>query len=54
MAWFLNKDTRVAWEVTDADHLKRCKSDPTYEEIDEPKTETTKKKRRSAPEQAGE
>ncbi|MEW9595769.1 hypothetical protein U9R71_20370 [Bacillus toyonensis] len=54
MAWFLNKDTGITWEVTDADQLNRCKKDPTYEEVDEPKTEIVKKKRRVAPTQVGE
>ncbi|MCU5085425.1 hypothetical protein OCA23_19005 [Bacillus cereus] len=45
MPWFLNTQTNVKWEVTDADHVKRCKNDPVYEEIDEPKPETAKKKR---------
>ncbi|QWH63914.1 hypothetical protein EXW39_27820 (plasmid) [Bacillus mycoides] len=34
MPWFLNTNTDVTWEVTDADHIKRCKNDPVYEEAD--------------------
>ncbi|WP_179958078.1 hypothetical protein [Bacillus sp. BF9-10] len=45
MPWFLNTDTDVTWEVTDADHVKRCKNDPIYEEVDAPKPDTVKKKR---------
>ncbi|MDA2732938.1 hypothetical protein PDR34_24605 [Bacillus cereus] len=45
MPWFLNTNTGVTWEVTDADHVKRCKNDPIYEEVDEPKQEVVKKKR---------
>ncbi|MBZ4223067.1 hypothetical protein LAE98_13440 [Bacillus wiedmannii] len=47
MPWFLNTDTDVTWEVTVVDHVKRCKNDPAYEEVDEPKQETIKKKRQT-------
>ncbi|MES5957576.1 hypothetical protein QCI42_30225 [Bacillus fungorum] len=47
MPWFLNTSTRVVWEVTDVDHVKRCKNDPIYEEVDEPKQEAVKKKRQT-------
>jgi hypothetical protein len=47
MPWFLNTNTDVTWEVTDADQIKHCKNDPAYEEVDEPKRETVKKKRQT-------
>lgn len=36
MAWFKNKKTGLAWEVTDKEHIARLRKDAEYEETKKP------------------
>ncbi|WP_180964040.1 hypothetical protein [Haloimpatiens massiliensis] len=46
MAWYVNKETKLKWEVTDEELIKRLSKDENYELFEEKKTKsktTTKK-----------
>lgn len=37
MAWFLNKETKIKWEVEDSELIKRLTKDENYELVKEKK-----------------
>lgn len=37
MAWYLNKETGIKWEVTDEELIKRLSQDVNYEIVEEKK-----------------
>lgn len=47
MAWYLNKETGLKWEVTDKELIKRLSKDGNYEIVEEKKdnkSQSTKSK----------
>lgn len=43
MAWYVNKETKLKWEVTDEELIKRLSKDENYELVEEKKTQAKSK-----------
>lgn len=47
VAWFLNKETGLKWEVIDDEIIKRISNDETYEKVEEKKEDKVEIKSKS-------